>query len=149
MRIDPTGRISSGSAPRPGRRRIGSPSFVLPDQGPGEAAAAAAAEMAADELDLPQVPLAAPIAAAAPDGGCDARPQPADTAGARRQGEAVLNALAGIQLAALAGSPAASGDARHALAALAGGLPGVADPELEAVLQAIAQRAAIELARSG
>ena len=63
---------------------------------------------------------------------------------ARRHGQAVLDALAGLQLAQLSGDPHAS---LAGLAKLAAEAPAASDPGLQAVLQAIAARAAVELAR--
>jgi hypothetical protein len=64
---------------------------------------------------------------------------------AGRHGRAMLGALAGLQLAGLGGDTVA---ARRTLADLARALPAGASPGLDAILQAIAQRAAVELARS-
>ncbi len=63
---------------------------------------------------------------------------------ARRHGQAVLDALAGLQLAQLGGDPRAS---LSGLADLAAAPRPASDPGLEEVLQAIAARAAVELAR--
>ncbi len=63
---------------------------------------------------------------------------------AKHHGEATLRALASAQAALLGGSPDA---ARQSLAALADNPPVAADPRLNAVLRAIAVRAAVELAR--
>ena len=57
----------------------------------------------------------------------------------------MLDALAGLQPAALA----SDGQARSGLAALAQGTQRVADPGLDAVLQAITARAAIAFAQAG
>ena len=65
---------------------------------------------------------------------------------AAEHGGAMLDALAGLQLAALAPD---DGQARNALAALAQGTQRAADPGLDAVLQAIAARAAVALAHAG
>ncbi len=62
------------------------------------------------------------------------------------QGRALLGALAGLQMAALGKGGV---QARQTLADLARALPQAADPRLDEVLRAIAQRAAIELARAG
>ncbi len=64
---------------------------------------------------------------------------------AGRHGRAMLGALAGLQLAGLDGDTIA---ARRTLADLARALPAGASPGLDSILQAIAQRAAVELARS-
>ena len=70
-----------------------------------------------------------------------------DALQAQRDGiKALLRALAGLQLASLGTGEAC---ARDALAALAQDLPSAGDPRLDAVLKAIAQRAAVELARFG
>ncbi len=65
---------------------------------------------------------------------------------AARQGRALLGALAGLQLAVLGKGGV---EAHQTLADLARALPQAADPGLADVLRAIAQRAAIELARAG
>ncbi len=69
---------------------------------------------------------------------------------ARRHGGAMLRALGGLQLAMLGGDGAQALRTLSELAGseLAGGAPSAADPGLDQVVRAIAQRAAIELARA-
>ncbi len=55
----------------------------------------------------------------------------------------MLHALAGLQLAALGGDAAAGHDALDRL----GDLPATGEPGLDGVLQAVAQRAAVERAK--
>jgi hypothetical protein len=78
--------------------------------------------------------------------GCqeDAAEPPADRA-ARRRGQRLLEALAGLQLATLGGSGASESLAR--LAALAADPPEAASPGLRAALRGITLRARIEAAR--
>jgi hypothetical protein len=64
---------------------------------------------------------------------------------AAAQGGAMLDALAGLQRALLEGDNVAAG---ATLATLARSLPSAADPALNAVLQSVAVRAAVERARS-
>ena len=64
---------------------------------------------------------------------------------AAQHGEVMLNTLTKLQLAAL--GPGGE-DARASLADLMGNLKQAADPGLNAVLQGIAARAAVEVARS-
>ncbi len=63
---------------------------------------------------------------------------------AKRQGQAMLDALTGLQLAQLGRDPQT---ALAGLARLASNAPSASDPGLQAVLQAIAARVAVELAR--
>ena len=105
-----------------------------------------------DSGNAPELPAAtAPAQASAvvllsagPAGG-GRQADPAADRKAAGHGRAMLGALAGLQAAALGGGGAA---AHQALAELARAVPEAADPGLGAVLQAIAQRAAVELARS-
>jgi hypothetical protein len=141
MRVDFPAPVGAGQPVQATRRtrRVGS-GFALPET---------------EGADLPPAAEAAACPAAgcvlAGDVGAQADPGPTD-AQAANQGRAVLDALAGLQRAALAGSgevgEGASGAARAALAALAADLPRVADPGLDGVLRAIGQRAAVELARA-
>ncbi len=131
MRID---RTSRGQASPTGlRRRLGS-HFALPtedpDPGHGAVATAAEPEGVAIAAILSERPRTAP---------------PADHQAATQYGRAVLDALAGLQAAALAGEGAGQ---RDRLTELLRGLPRAAEPGLDDVLRAIAQRAAVELARS-
>jgi hypothetical protein len=63
-------------------------------------------------------------------------------------GGAVLKAIAGLQVALLGGGVEADTEARRRLEALLQDLPSAENPALDEVLQAIGQRAAVELARS-
>jgi len=63
---------------------------------------------------------------------------------ARHHGNALLRALAGLQASILGH---ANADARQHLARLASTCPQAADPDLDATLQAIQLRAAVELAK--
>jgi len=131
MRITPAG---SEAPAQPVRRRpapnAGFSEFV--DAGHEAAGQAAAAESAAA--------ASAPAPPAAP---LPADPQLRDRQ-ARQHGNALLRALAGVQASLLGASTAA---ARQQLAALATTCPHAADPDLDATLQAIAVRAAVELAK--
>jgi hypothetical protein len=106
------------------------------------------------DLVEPDGALAAEAAAApgvAPAPGQPAAPAPLrdpllQDREARRHGDAMLGALASLQAALLTGTEAA---ARDSLAALAATRPQAADPGLEQTLQAIAVRAAVELAKRG
>ena len=97
---------------------------------------------------------AAPGALAAPTdvlGVCGAAQTPAASPAERdreaaQHGDAMLKTLTRLQLGALGGD---ADGARACLAALAGSLKQAADPGLNAVLQGIAARAAVEVARSG
>jgi hypothetical protein len=104
-----------------------------PELEPPEAAAPALAGVSVASL---QAALSAPV---------DAAPADAADCTATRHGRAMLGALAGLQAAALGGDTVA---ARRTLADLARALPAGASPGLDTILQAIAQRAAVELARS-
>jgi hypothetical protein len=64
---------------------------------------------------------------------------------AAQQGAALLDAMAGLQQALIDGDPRV---ARARLAGLAQQTLSAADPRLDQLLQAVAQRAAVELARS-
>jgi hypothetical protein len=133
MPIEPiTAAPSLAAATRARRRQTG---FAVPD-----AAAQAGDELAVEvpaEAATAQVPLLTLQAAGLADAQAEA------DRSAARQGEGALDAMRGLQLALLDGD--AGG--RAAFAKLAGDLPSAADPALQAVLQAIAQRAAIERAR--
>ncbi len=135
MRVGPLSTPPAGGAGRP---RRGSVAFTLDrDEPAGEAAPDAVPASAIQAACLPA--LAGPEAA-------DAAAYEIADAAAKRHGEALLHALAGLQRAVLG---AGGGVGGGALAALAQDLPRAADPRLDAVLQAIAQRAAVELARGG
>jgi hypothetical protein len=127
-RISGASPVASGARPR--RRQT---DFAVPETGetadthaPAEASAAA------------QVPLLTLQA------GEMAEAEAATDRAAAGHGNALLGAMRGLQLALLGGS---TGQGPDALAQLADTLPQAADPALDAVLRAIAQRAAIERAR--
>jgi hypothetical protein len=113
------------------RRQTG---FAVPECGT-EAAAEAPAEAGAGAR-LPLLTLQAAGMADAQD---------AAERAAAKQGEGLLGAMRGLQLAILG----AGGGAAQALGKLAESVPDSADPALNAVLRGIAQRAAIERARRG
>jgi hypothetical protein len=105
--------------------------------------------------DLVETDDPAPAQASAPESAAAAAalplpaPLPADPQAhdrqARQHGNALLRALSGVQASLLGPSNAA---ARAQLAELASTCPHAADPDLDATLQAIALRAAVELAKS-
>jgi hypothetical protein len=131
MRIEGPGRTLAPSG-KPTARRAGAGFAVAetPDE-PG-AAAAAHAEAAPPLAGIgPLVP---------PDGTAEVNDREA-----ARQGAALLDAMAGLQKALIDGD---SAQARARLAGLAQQGLSAADPALDRVLQAVAQRAAVELART-
>ena len=65
---------------------------------------------------------------------------------ARSHGQALLAALSGLQLALLDDG---TGAALETLSRLAGDASPAADPKLQAVLRAIGQRVAVEVAKAG
>lgn len=135
MRIDGVG----GSAPlKPasrGRRAKGEfAALMAPDEAP--AGAAAGTDAAGSATSATFVP-----AAPAPCG--DPAVQDRE---ARRHGIAMLDVLASLQCSLLEGSGATD---RKVLSALAVTGQPAADPRLEEVLEAIAVRAAVELAKRG
>jgi hypothetical protein len=132
MRIDQT----SGPAALAGgsRTRRRQPGFSV---GPEDEASGAAAP--ATTSGAPSVGLVVLAEAGEP------APESMSDQVAAGHGGAVLKAMAGLQLALLEGG---DDEARRQLAALLKGLPTAADPALDEVLQAIGQRAAVELARS-
>ncbi len=138
MRIDQTGHPTLLAGGARSTRRQAKTGFALPadpEQAPEQAQAEigpAAAPAASEAIGLLIASEAAP------------QPLPADDEAASRQGSEVLQAMAGLQRALLGGSGQA---AHHSLEALAKNLPKAADPALDAVLQAIALRAAVERAR--
>jgi hypothetical protein len=69
---------------------------------------------------------------------------PAENQKAAEHASALLQAMSGLQRAMLA---PVQDDARQSLLELAGAMPGAPDPGLDKVLQEIAQRAAVELAK--
>lgn len=143
MRIDQTGHPTPLAGGARSTRRQAKTGFALP----------ADAEQPSEQAPAESGPVAAPAASeaiglliaseAAP------QPLPVDDEAASRQGSALLQAMAGLQRTLLEGSgPTSRQAAHHSLEALAKTLPKAADPALDAVLQAIAQRAAVERARS-
>ncbi len=132
MRIDPSGKPVAAAAARARRRDSG---FMLPDtQG---ASAADEGGQAAPTQPVALVSLAELAPSPSPDPLADRE--------AAAQGGAMLDALAGLQRALLEGDNVAAG---ATLATLARSLPSAADPALNAVLQSVAVRAAVERARS-
>jgi hypothetical protein len=132
MRIDPAGTVAPHAAPS--RTRRAPSGFVLPgDAGADEAEAAESAEAAPTIAPLTLPPIESPAAGAA------------DDARAAGHGDAMLKAMSDVQLALLEGTGEA---ACRTLAKLAESLPSAADPGLQAVLQSVAVRAAVVLARS-
>ncbi len=137
MRIGQAGAPAQAPASRRAAPRRHGESFAVTEDDVGDAPELPAATASAQAS-------AVVVLSAGPAGGG----LQADTAANRKaagHGRAMLGALAGLQAAALGGDGAA---AHQALAELACAVPEAADPGLGAVLQAIAQRAAIELARS-
>ena len=140
MRIDPTASPLPSSATRVLRRgRSRALSFAVTDEAERHDAAGAAPPAAALTTLTCLLPQ---DAAGMADGAGDAKVDQV----AAGQCRALLGALAGLQLAALGGGGV---QAQQTLADLARALPRPADPGLDDVLRAIAQRAAIELARAG
>ncbi len=127
-RISGAGPVSAGA--RPPRRQT---DFAVPDA--SEVADSIAPSEASATTQVPLLTLQAAALAEA---------EAAADREAARQGHALLGAMRGWQLALL-GGPA--GQAERVPAGLADTLPHAADPALNAVLRAIAQRAAIERAR--
>jgi hypothetical protein len=134
MRIQDLG-VSTPALRKTVPRRAGA-GFAVPPQEDGEPQAPRAAQ----DTGHACAPAALLLAAQnEPD--C---PSPAPDQAAMQRGGALLNAVAALQIAALGGE---TGLALQKLEALAQTPPTAADPALDSVLQAIAQRAAIELAR--
>ena len=133
MRIEQAGRPHR---PLATRTRQGPGVFALPG------------EVTLEQAGSSEAP--APAVSVGPTLACDAAPAPPSDAqvneAAAQHGGAMLKALEGLQLAALAPD---DGRARSKLALLASGLQRAADPKLDALLQAIAARAAVALARAG
>jgi hypothetical protein len=137
MRIE---RVQPGSAGVPARVRGAPPGFGEALRGAGEEPDAPAA------AGLAGAGAAAPILAASVEAAEEALER-ADRA-ARRHGRAMLQALAGLQLAMLGDDAAGGTAARERLAALVGGMPAADDPVLRLILREIGARAAVELARA-
>jgi hypothetical protein len=133
MRIDPFTGPAAPAAPRP---TPSAPGFdaLLPGQAPDAPAGAGPATRAAAPTVLTQ---AAPLAE-------QAEARAVRDRAARRHGRAMLEALAGLQVAVLAGE---QDTARATLADLATAAPEAADPVLRLILNEINIRAAVELAR--
>jgi hypothetical protein len=133
MRIDPAGKPAPSAASS--RTRRAQSGFIIPGDADGDALATAPAEAAAPAFGI------APLA------GAPAHPPAplADDTQAAQHGDAMLKAMSGVQLALLDGT---GDDACRCLAALAESLPSAADPGLRAVLQSVAVRAAVVLARA-
>jgi hypothetical protein len=133
MRIDPAGKPAPNAALL--RARRAQSGFVLPCDANDVEAEAVLAEATPPALGI------APLAGAP----SDPLAAVADDAQAARHGDAMLKAMSGVQLALLEGT----GDAAcRSLATLAESLPCPADPGLKAVLQSVALRAAVVLARA-
>ncbi len=137
MRIDQAGKpLPLATAVRTRRTQSG---FALPEAaepGADDVSEGEAAEAAAPPAAVSSIPLA----------GIEASPQePADDAAAARHGDAMLKAMSDLQRAMLEG---AGNEACQTLAKLAQSMPGATDPALQEVLQSVAVRAAVELARS-
>jgi hypothetical protein len=138
MRIEKTG------GPPPGRSkpvRRSAAGFALPAE-PADPASPAEAAHSEAPAALTQAACVSLVDLAGDASDAPSRP---DDRSAASHGSVLLQAMARLQVALLDGHEA---DARQTLAALAGAMPSAADPELETVLQAVAQRAAVELARS-
>ena len=142
MRIEPSAvplAPVSTSGARRARRRNGD--FTLPEGAQDQEEAAQAVPQPAGLTGAACLLAAASMAGSTADSAAQADSQAAG------HGRALLGALAGLQLAAVSGGGGAQ--VRQTLADLARALPQAADPRLDEVLRAIAQRAAIELARAG
>ncbi len=145
MRIEPPPPSPPSTDTRAMRRtRSRTGDFALPDAA-DEQESAASPLLAAPGLTATTCLLAADTVGHSAAGATQAERELADRAAAG-QGRALLGALAGLQLAGLGKGGV---QARQTLADLARALPQAADPRLDEVLRAIAQRAAIELARAG
>ncbi len=118
----------------PARARRRQAAFALPPADDGEATPAAG--QAAPALAAREVP--------GPDAPSDPPQASMSDREAARHGQAVLEALARVQLASLG-----QGAGPDALAGLDTGSLRAADPGLDLVLRAIGARAAVVLARSG
>jgi hypothetical protein len=132
------GRISgTGAAAASSSRQAGAAFQVAEETSAAEAPAAEIAPLP----DIAPVSLGAMLAAEALDRG------PARDRAARRHGQAVLAGLTTLQRALLedAGQDAAA--SLHRLAALITDMPQADDPQLAALLDTIALRARVELAR--
>ena len=145
MRIEPPPLSPPATDTRAMRRtRSRTGDFALLDAAE-EQESATSPVLAAPGLTATTCLLAAGAVGHSAAGATQAERELADRAAAG-QGRALLGALAGLQLAGLGKGGV---QARQTLADLARALPQAADPRLDEVLRAIAQRAAIELARAG
>jgi hypothetical protein len=142
MRVDQLGQAATRQAVRPRRAAAG---FAMPaeSEAPPDGASAEPGLVRSAPAEAAPALLAAQEtgATAAPDEAAQA--DQADQA-ATSHGSALLAALSGLQAASFGGDITA---ARSALAELASTMPAAADPRLGELVRAIAQRAAIELAR--
>ena len=141
MRIDQTGHPAPLAGARSTRRQSKT-GFAMPTD-PDEAPAQTSSQVGPPEMATAPAASEAIGLLLASEG--EPQPLPADDAAASRQGSELLQAMAGLQRALLDGTGQA---AQQSLADLARTLPKSADPALNAVLQAIAQRAAVERART-
>jgi len=125
-----------------GFRRAPPPSSTIPRSGAGRFAVTTKA-------DRPQGP--APAAAASPlDAMLALQEQAADATRdrqARQHGQALLQALAALQHAMLAGG--AETESLQRLAALIAACPAATDPALASIIAGLSLRAQVELARRG
>jgi len=135
MKVD---TISTSQTKAPRRFRPGAASFTIAPEAEGAGEAAGNEQLSA----APHMMNLAAMTASPPSNPGSVRESDHVAAS---HGCALLGALAGLQLASLDGDEVA---ARRTLAELARALPQATDPGLDSILQAIAQRAAIELARS-
>lgn len=136
MRIGTTAGPTGGAAARALRKPATDTGFALPNlEDPGATPAGDEVAEAASSQGVATIgSQCSPLSLA---------DQVSDEAAAKH-GQDTLLALSGLHLALLQGK---NDVARTTLAGLAAALPTASDPRLEAVLRAIAQRAAIELAR--
>ena len=161
MRIDRLGAPANAAR---SRMRRGGGAFELPGEAGTQTDAAPANEAAPAGGGAAALTSLAELAQAGAAPAAGQSSAVALDAAAARQGDELLKALQGLQLAGLEnrftadaasghGAGAAPGGAtdaaRKALADLAQGTGRAADPVLNDLLQAIAARAAVEVARSG
>jgi len=132
MRIDQAGKPMPNAPAARTRRTQGG--FVLPET--EDAGARDAPEAASQAQAVPSILLAGILP--------PAQEKP-DDAAAAQHGGAMLKAMSDLQRAMLEG---AGDEACRNLAKLAQTMPSAADPALQDVLQSVAVRAAVELARS-
>ncbi len=131
-----SGRIrGTGATTTTGSRQTGT-AFQVAEE-------TASAEAASPLADIATVSLGAMLAAEALDRG------PARDRAARRHGQAVLAGLTSLQRALLDDHPQDGAASLHRLQALIADMPQADDPQLAALLDTIALRARVELARLG